>query len=178
MARIKKRTAGIYQILCLVNNKIYVGSSKDIGHRFSMHRYDLRHNRHSNSYLQRCWNKYGEESFQFTILELTLDLQGRESFYIQSLQSFNRRFGFNIQIEPFRGPSLSGCKNGMYGKTHTEDARRKISIAAQKRTGSLNPNFGNGDAIRGDKNPFYGRKHSEETKRKISESQKKRLGII
>lgn len=46
----------------------------------------------------------------------------------------------------------SGGKNPFYGKTHTKEARKRMSEAAKKRTG---------------------RRHSEETKRKISESNKR-----
>lgn len=33
-----------------------------------------------------------------------------------------------------------GEKNGMYGKRHTDEAKRKMSEAASQRTGSKNPN--------------------------------------
>ena len=61
---------GVYKITCLVTNKVYIGSSNNISKRFGDHRWQLRNNKHANCYLQNAWNKYGEESFVFEILEL------------------------------------------------------------------------------------------------------------
>lgn len=61
-----------------------------------------------------------------------------------------------------RGNALSGNLNGMYGKTHTEDARKIISNA-RKGVKLSNEHKAKIDPT--------GRTHSEETKRKISESQ-------
>lgn len=47
-----------------------------------------------------------------------------------------------------------GENNGFYGKTHTEDVRKRISIAAKQRIG--------------EKSNAYGMKHSQETKDKFS----------
>ena len=47
----------------------------------------------------------------------------------------------------------------MYGKKHTEDAKKKMSESTNHY---------------GKNNPFYGRKHTEETKRKISETKAKK----
>ena len=61
---------GIYQIKSKQNNRVYVGSSKNIRTRWRDHRSALRKNRHGNQPLQNAWNKYGEESFQLEILEI------------------------------------------------------------------------------------------------------------
>lgn len=59
----------IYQIRNIVNNKIYVGSSSIFEKRKTRHIYELRNGNHHSSKLQRSFNKYGEESFIFEILE-------------------------------------------------------------------------------------------------------------
>ena len=51
-----------------------------------------------------------------------------------------------------------GEKNGMYGRKHTEETKKKISA--------------NRSSISGKNNPMYGKKHSDETKKKISAAQK------
>jgi hypothetical protein len=50
---------------------------------------------------------------------------------------------------------IKGEKNGMYGKTHTEEYKKYLS-----------------ENMKGNKNPFYGKSHTEETKNKISKSNK------
>ena len=52
----KKR--GIYKILNKIDGKFYLGSSKDIEHRWIDHIRELRKNNHHNDYLQHAWNKY------------------------------------------------------------------------------------------------------------------------
>ena len=69
--------------------------------------------------------------------------------------------------------SLLGDKNPMYGKSLSEENRKKLSIAF---SGENNPMYGK-TGIRspmygrtGKDAPMYGRQHSEETRRKISEA--------
>lgn len=60
---------GVYRIVNLVNNNTYIGSSININRRLTQHRLELRCNKHPNHYLQNAWNKYGEENFEFQIIE-------------------------------------------------------------------------------------------------------------
>ena len=61
--------AGIYIIENLINNKIYVGSSINLKRRKYFHFNYLRNNKHGNKHLQLSFNKYGEECFNFKIIE-------------------------------------------------------------------------------------------------------------
>jgi len=61
-------TSGIYKITNTVNGKFYIGSSQDIERRWRDHRSTLNHNKHHTAHLQSAWNKYGEESFSFSII--------------------------------------------------------------------------------------------------------------
>jgi len=60
--------SGVYQIRHLGSEKTYVGSSKTLGARFSVHRHSLKTNKHPNIKLQRAWNKYGADAFVFEVL--------------------------------------------------------------------------------------------------------------
>lgn len=62
-------TSGIYAIKHIESGKIYIGQAVIISRRWKDHQHKLRCNKHHNSYLQHAWNKYGEESFVFEILE-------------------------------------------------------------------------------------------------------------
>jgi len=91
---------GAYGIVCDVNWKIYVGSSFDVNGRTTGHQRDLRANRHVNKHLQNAWNKYGEEHFQFIVLETcerTLKATYRtEQKWIDEFESYKRDKGYNI----------------------------------------------------------------------------------
>lgn len=77
--------SGIYKIVNLINNKIYIGSSKNLQHRKRQHFSDLRLNKHRNEHLQRSYNKHGLENFSFTVVEYcNIDiLLEREKYYIE-----------------------------------------------------------------------------------------------
>lgn len=77
-----------------------------------------------------------------------------------------------------------GERNGMYGKTHTEEARKIFSevhtgnsyCKGKKASEETRQKFSEIAKNRiGEKNPFFGKHHTEETKEKIRE---KRCGII
>jgi group I intron endonuclease len=72
-----------------------------------------------------------------------------------------------------------GDRNGMYGKTHTEENRKKFSEihkGNQYCKGKIVSNetrqkmSENAKLKIGEKNPFFGKHHSEETKRKIGQA--------
>ena len=88
--------SGIYCIENTINNKKYIGQSKDIAQRWSHHKGALRHNRHENSKLQRAWNKYGENAFVFYVIkECPLeDLNRLEMHYISKFNAFGQ--GYNL----------------------------------------------------------------------------------
>ena len=65
----KERKSGIYCIENIITNKKYIGQSIDVNERWRKHISELNHNYHHNDYLQKAWNKYGEDSFKFYVLE-------------------------------------------------------------------------------------------------------------
>lgn len=111
--------SGIYRILCLENNKAYVGQAVIIKNRIRDHKARLRNNKHCNIYLQNSWNKYGENSFTFETLELTSleDLDTREQFWMDECKVFET--GFNIL------PQAGSPK----GVKRTEEQKANISLA-------------------------------------------------
>lgn len=63
-----KNNIGIYLIKCLKNGKVYVGKTEySFQERYWVHLCSLRKGIHFNKYLQRSWNKYGEEQFEFVV---------------------------------------------------------------------------------------------------------------
>jgi len=120
----KEKICGIYKIENLVNGKVYIGSSCDIKKRWRDHKYQLRHNKHYNNYLQNSWNKYREDNFKFKIVEETKDLQIREQYWIDSLNSFNNKFGYNLS---------------KYVDHHklSQETKDKIGLSSSKRFGEF-----------------------------------------
>jgi predicted GIY-YIG superfamily endonuclease len=87
MKKIKKES-GIYSIKNIINNKYYIGQSKNIHVRFNNHKHCLRKNKHSNPYLQEDFNIHCEINFKFEILELCSieQLLKREKYYLTTIK--------------------------------------------------------------------------------------------
>lgn len=145
---------GIYQILNKIDNRCYIGQSIHLEIRKEEHFSELRRNIHKNKYLQNAFNKYGENNFQFNILEECSkdDLSSKEIFWIDYYGGYESSKTYNLTPG---GYSLFGKANPCYGRIWTEEER-------QKQSERLKEVF---------KDPtkcsMYGKKHSEATKDKI-----------
>jgi group I intron endonuclease len=94
----KEKFCGIYKIENITNGKIYIGSSVDIRERWRRHKKDLKKNKHHSEYLQRAWNKYGEQAFLFTVIEYVKDdclLLEKEQYYINLYDSYHNGYNAN-----------------------------------------------------------------------------------
>lgn len=77
--------SGVYQIVNLIDDsKRYIGSSTNLGKRFSGHRADLRTGVHGNPIMQNAFIKYGGENFIFEVIELCNkeDIIKREQYWM------------------------------------------------------------------------------------------------
>lgn len=112
----KDGISGIYKITNKVNGKIYIGQTYDVVSRWIHHKSDLNHNRHHNIHLQKAWNMYGQENFDFEIIErCSVDqLNTREEFWIHQYDSYNS--GYNLDCGGL----------GVRGYKHTEDELIKM----------------------------------------------------
>jgi predicted GIY-YIG superfamily endonuclease len=107
-----KYITGVYQIGCLVNNKIYIGSSESVVRRIKVHTKQLNNNKHPNPHLQNAYNKYGYDKFVYELVEVCdkESLFKIEQIFIDSTQSYLRDVGYNLS-------SVSEHPNNL-GKMH------------------------------------------------------------
>lgn len=88
---------GVYQILNKNTHKSYIGStSQTIIKRMNHHLCMLRVGKHKNTYLQHSWNKHGEDSFLFVVLENTSkqNTLDKEQQYINEI-GFDNLYNIN-----------------------------------------------------------------------------------
>ena len=64
-----QKIPGIYMIKNLLNNKCYIGSTYNLRQRLMSHLSKLKIDKHVNKHLQSAFNKYGQKSFVYCILE-------------------------------------------------------------------------------------------------------------
>lgn len=92
-----QKQPGIYWIKNKITNLIYIGSSKDIAHRISKHFSQLRKGNHPNHLLMADFKKYGQESFDFGVFEITdTDLFIKERDY---QKQYKLEELYNLQIK-------------------------------------------------------------------------------
>lgn len=130
---------GIYGIKNKKTNKIYIGQSIKIEKRWDQHKRELRSGKHYNEYLLNSFNKYGENCFDFLILEecLESELNFKEEEWINK---FSKTDLYNQNFHIF---DLRGFNNPFYGKKHTKESKEKMSKWKSKNfVGEKNPNFG------------------------------------
>lgn len=169
----------------LVTGRVYVGSSRSIKERIYFHKNALKKNKHFNKILQNSYNKHGKEAFKFSIIEECEreKLVEREQFWVDwyringkvynvRVECVNNMLGFKHSEETKRkiGKSFIGRKKeplseeakerlrkAFLGKKHTEEARKKMSLANKGRI------------------PWIaGKHHTEEAKKKIRKASKER----
>lgn len=103
---------GIYGIVGA--SRIYIGSSTNLRKRYVNHVSQLRRNVHHNSHLQNAWNKYGEDAFEFVVLEECAieQLIEREQHWLDTtLDKYNHHLS----------------ANSVAGHTPSDEVRKKIS---------------------------------------------------
>ncbi|AMR46825.1 GIY-YIG nuclease family protein [Bacillus subtilis] len=137
-----KYLSGIYKIEQISTGLIYVGKTKmKFIKRYWHHTWKLKNNSHCNRHLQNNWNKYGENDFQFHVLQTVdpnSDMNELETHYINELGAYLN--GFNMTTG---GEGKSNCK--------MSDSTKKI-IGEKNRINNI------------------GRKLSDETKAKMSKA--------
>lgn len=100
----------IYKIINIINNKCYIGQSKDYEKRWKEHKYLLNNNKHDNKHLQNAWNKYGEKNFKIEVIEYVKNYNEREIYWISFYNSTNEQYGYNIMTGGEEPPHINGSK--------------------------------------------------------------------
>jgi len=149
-------TPGIYEFGPCQSVMVYGGRSGDIEQRRKKHIALLRRGAHHCAHLQNAWNKYGEDVFEFCVLEVIEDPVER----IAAEQAW-------LDIHHANKTCYNAALNAiapMEGRKHTGEARRKIGsriVSNDERRATSERMMGNQYAL--------GCTHSEEANREKSE---------
>lgn len=116
-----KPISGVYRIVNKANNKSYIGSAVSIHARFRQHRRLLSQNQHFNTHLQAAWNKYGEDSFTFEIVESVPKelLLKAEQYWIDLCSVNTSKIGYNKRLQASTNLGIKA----------SEQTRKKLSLA-------------------------------------------------
>lgn len=137
--------SGIYKIYWSNNPYYYYGQAVNLQRRKSTHLESMRKGKHKNPKMQSIYNKYGDFIFELIEYAEYEELNTVEQKYLDEF--FNDEFCCNLCPNSFSSKGrvysdetlksirearknrvkLIGNMNHFFGKTHTEEAKRKIS---------------------------------------------------
>lgn len=133
--------AGVYAIVNLLNNKKYIGSSTNLRKRYRQHYNALSKNKHVNIHLQNAFNKYGEDKFEFWILETCDKVKDTlifiEQKYIDSDGDYNIcKLASHHSGEVYTGHVIKDDQKKCIAESNknriwSKESREKISIASK-----------------------------------------------
>lgn len=136
------KQSGIYCITNTATAMQYVGSAVDLDGRFKRHIRQMKAGTHPNKFLLMDYERHGEESFQFEVLELCSDviLLEREQFWIDQTKA--AVVGYNIALSafsPMKGRKQSEATRAKMREAHrnrkpiSEETRQRMRDASKKR---------------------------------------------
>lgn len=173
----------VYKIHNTINNKIYVGITRQsLGIRWSQHKHNAFHKK-SNLPLYKAMRKYGIENFVITVVDNCDTIENLQVKESEWLKKYEEAGDITYNVKP--GGELGGNGGANKGLKWTEEAKARHSIAMKKRNltpwnkntkGVMKANSGTftKEKTAGNANPFFGKKHKEETKLAIKQKTKKR----
>lgn len=128
-----KDYSGVYMIHCVISGKGYIGCSATVFSRMKDHKADLKRGRHINAKLQHAWNKYGESSFEFTILLKTEDFFIEEKRLIAKYGTFDSGYNLTPGGEGVGADSPEVCAKRVatFKRNYSEETKEKKSKAAK-----------------------------------------------
>ena len=122
---------GIYKILNTKNNKVYIGQTKDYDKRIREHLRYLKNNTHQNKYLQRTYNKYGADIFEFSLIEecSEKELTIREQYWIDFYGGISDPKNYNLREAGSEGTFseevLHKIRTARLGKPYSKNQRKR-----------------------------------------------------
>ena len=159
-----KMNSGIYAIVNKKSRKVYIGSTNNFERRWKDHRKGAVKGTHWNRHFQSAWNKYGEDAFEFGVLE-----------YLDNLEELFLAEQFWMDIYREEGKELYNqgkyADNPMRGVPMSEEHKRNIGDANR---GRKLPPISEETRQKKRKSSMGQRhqRHTEETKRKMSKTRR------
>ena len=161
----------VYRVTCVDNGKVYIGVTRN---GLARRRYEHEHSTKGKTYaFHNAIKKHGTDHFNWEIIDTATsdaELSHLEKKYIRAHRTTNKSFGYNLS-EGGVNPVLKGERNGMYGKTHTQEVKQRLSENAKDKTWEARFGEERAKQIKTKLSKSHkGRKNSPETLKKMSEN--------
>lgn len=162
----------VYKCTCNINDKVYIGVTiNSLLKRITQHRSCSKNN--STLQFHNALRKHGFENFSWGILYETNSLEelfALEIYFISGYNSYGER-GYNSTPGGEIPEPMKGDKNGMFGKTHTEEIKQLLRELHKGKSWEEQFGVEKANEIKQKlSNSHKGRKNSEETLEKMRKS--------
>ncbi len=172
MGILSRKQSGVYAIVNKTNGKRYIGSSSDIQERWKRHVRLLDTGKHHSVHLQRAWDKYRKNCFDFIVLRYCSSDE-----LIRQEQAFLDFYRPEYNVSPTAGRTAGVVRSEEYiekqrksqsGKVLSEETRRKISEGMKGKKNSLGTKrIHSQSTIEKIRSTLLGHFVSDETRKKI-----------
>lgn len=180
------KISGIYKIINKINGLYLVGSSKNLNGRdcrWKQHKKDARKNKHCNPKFQNAWNKYGENCFEFVIVE---KVEPIEKLLLETEQKYldiakmEKDKCYNLCFIVNRGPEWTDEMKEKISNFHKNRIKSSLECQHISESKRGKPAHNKGHPISDEQRQKLskinmGKKLSEEVKKKISMANKGRI---
>lgn len=165
----------VYKHTC-PNGKVYIGLTC----QKAQYRWGKDGNGYKEQLFYRAIQKYGWNNIKHEIVYNNLtqqEAEEREAFLIEMYESYNKAYGYNIDLGGGGAKRLSKntkekLRQANLGKKYSKETRAKVSKALTGRPVSEETRKKISKSNKGNHN-FFGKHHTEDTKQKLS---KERIG--
>lgn len=159
----------IYKIVNKINGKFYIGSTINFDKRKERHLYELNNNKHHNIFLQRAFEKYGVDTFEFYVREKEVnnvkELQKLEERYINYCWKSGTLY--NVSKKASGGDLISyHPNNNDFRKLQSKLAKERYANMSNEEKEKLS------EKMKGENNPNFGNRWDDEQKLKASNRMK------
>ena len=116
-----EKISAVYMIVNTVTGDFYIGSSKDVKHRWALHKIPYTLNKYQSNPMYHDMKKYGVDSFEFQILEEVEieQLKEKEQQFIEKLKpTYNNINAKGWDIERYK----------KYQKEYNKEYRNQLCI--------------------------------------------------
>lgn len=166
-----QKIIGVYFILNKITNNFYVGHSINIYSRFRAHKSYLNRGIHHCIYLQRAWNKYQEDNFEFIIFKECKT--EKESIELEQYFIDNYKYIlYNTSNDANCGGDLltnNPNYHSIIAKRISSQKESLLKMTKEERIDKF--------SRKGSKNGMYVRNHSEEVKKNLSNLNKGNIPV-
>lgn len=138
---IRSNKIAIYKLECSKTGRVYIGKTQNPKTRREQHFSSLKSGKHPVKLMQSDYNKYGEESFDFAVLEIVerkpveIDLNQtrytdslREKELMEQYKSYLPEQGYNYGDANFRNKVYPHKKSAHTNRWVPENRRKDITV--------------------------------------------------